>query len=109
MDGFEEIAPGVSVNTKRGWKISIPHPDPVWVIRNKEETATSGDYGTLFVFSSEELANKYIEKTNLKGGFPKRFTWNELVDKFGSSRQDVLVDHKGEVGFYSNVPLKKGI
>ena len=109
MEGFEEIAPGVMVNTRKGFKIEIPHPDPVWVIRNKDKTASIGGQGTLFVFSSEELAKRYMEKTGVEEGSPKRFSWDECVDKFGRSYSDVLVDHKGEAGFYSNVPLRKGI
>jgi len=102
MKGFKEVAPGVMVNTRRGFKIKIPHP-------NKDETASMGDGRTLFVFSTEELAKGYMEKVGLEEGFPKCFSWEELVDKFGQSQSNVLVDHKGEVGYYSNVPLKKGI
>jgi hypothetical protein len=109
MEGFEEIVPGVSVNTKRGWKIEIPHPDPGWVIRNKDETLSIGNRENLYVFSSEELANKYMEKTHLSGGFPKSFSWDECVDKFGKSYSNVLVDPTGEPGFLSSVPLRKGI
>jgi len=110
MGGFQEVVPGLMVNTGRGIKVSIDHPDPVWVIRNKEETAfMGGNDRTLFVFSSEELAKKYIEKRKLEGGFPKCFSWDELVDKLGKSYHSVLIDHKGEVGFYGSVPLRKGI
>lgn len=109
MDGFEEIVPGVLINTKRDVKVFIPHPDPIWVIKNKEGTALIANCGAIFVFSSEELANKYIEKTKIDGGFLKCFSWDELVDKFSNFYRNALVDHKGEFGFYKNVPLKKGI
>lgn len=108
MDGFKEVVPGVIVSA--GLKIKIPHPDPVWVIRNEEETGSlTSDEGPLFVFSSEELANKYMEKRGVEGGFPKCFTWDECVDKFSQSFSDVFVDPSGEPGFCSNVPLRKGI
>lgn len=110
MEGFEEVVPGVMVNKRRGFTVSIPHPDPAWVIRNTEETACLGDgQGVLYVFSSEELAKRYIEKVEVKGGFPKPYAWDELVDAFGKAYHSVLVDHTGEAGFYSNVPLRKGI
>ena len=109
MEKFQEVVPGVMVNTECGIKISISHPDPVWVIRNKEETASIGGPGILFVFSSEELANQYMEKTKIEEGFPKCFSWDELVDKFSESYTDVLVDQNGESGFYGSAPLKKGI
>jgi hypothetical protein len=110
MEKFQEVVPGVMVNTRRGFKVFIDHPDPVWVIGNKEETALIGGQDrTLFVFSSEELAKKYMEKRKLEGGFPKRFSWDELVDKLGKSYHSVIIDHKGELGFYGSAPLRKGI
>jgi len=110
MNGFVEIVPGVMVNARRDIKVSIYHPDPAWVILNKEKTASLGDgRRTLFVFSSEELANKHIKNMGVKNGIAKCFQWAELVDKFGESYTHALIDNTGDGAFHGMPPLQKGI
>ncbi|OGZ18728.1 MAG: hypothetical protein A2175_00365 [Candidatus Nealsonbacteria bacterium RBG_13_42_11] len=87
---------------------TLSRPDAVWVITNKEdETKFIVDQGKLFVFSAEELANKYMERIGLKGGVPSYFTWDELLDKFSHSFSHVVIDHTGQAGSFSTVPAKK--
>jgi hypothetical protein len=109
-EGFEEVVPGVLVNKSSGFKVSIPHPDPCWVIRNPEKTATMvTKSGSLAIFSDEEKANTYMKDWKKEDFVLEAYGWDDLVDKFGKQFADAIVDHSGEPGFYQNVPLKKGI
>lgn len=108
MKGYKPLVDGILV--RDDFKIERPHPDPCWIIRNEEETASYSDgAGTMFVFSSEELTKAYIKTTQLAGAVVRSLVWDELVDKFGKNFHSVLVDNKGKEGFYHIVPLEKGI
>ncbi len=106
--GFEEVAPGVMVNTKR-FKIKFPHPGPCWIIRNTEDTVSLASDNGISVFSTEEKAQTHIDEIALKGAVLKCYTWDELVDKFGQQYGSVVVNPKTKPGFCSVVPLKKDI
>lgn len=104
MKGYKDIGGGIMVADNL--KVMAAHPNPCWIIRNEEETASrSNGAGGLFVFSSEELAKTFIEAANLAGAIAKRFLWDDLVDNFGGGFHSALIDYKGDEGFYSVVPL----
>jgi hypothetical protein len=109
--GLKKVTPEVLVNENRGVKLSMPHPDPCWVIRNLEKTGTMADgNGSLVVFSDEEKANAYMTKDGPEDNYVlEEYCWDDLVDKFSSGYSEVIVDHKGESDFYLSVPLQKGI
>jgi hypothetical protein len=68
------------------------HPDPCWIIRNREETASYSNKGSLFVFSSQQLADDYVSKSRLAGAMVKMFSWNDIVDLFGGGFNEAMVD-----------------
>ena len=116
MSGFREVVPGVMVNTDSRIKISIPHPDPCWIIRDaaRENTMTVG--GRLAVFSGEVKAHAFMTREpdgsheQPDGSYVlEKMSWDELVDQYSERFPDTLVDHRGVEGFYSVVPLQKGI
>jgi hypothetical protein len=104
---FKEVVPGILVNEK--FKVSIPHPDPCWIIRSPEDNLcfVSGDH--LLVFSNEEKANALMKEWSGAQYKLKQYSWDDLVDVFKVRFRQVLVDCEKESGFYSLVPLQKGI
>lgn len=105
---FRKVAPGVFVNKKI--TVSIPHPDPCWVIVEKEgsDVVMVSD-GNLLVFSDAEKAKKVMEGESEDSYFIEKFSWDNLVDKFGKRLSSTLVDKENKPGFYQSVPLQKGI
>ena len=106
---FKEVVPGVSVNTDSGFKVSIPHPDPCWTICNPDKTATMSNSGSLLVFSDEEKGHNFMKGGSKDSYLLEKYDWDDLVDKFGGQYSRATVDHEGKAGFYSAVPLQKGI
>ncbi|MFZ2253103.1 MAG: hypothetical protein WAW13_02930 [Minisyncoccia bacterium] len=110
--GFIQAAPGLLVSDQ--FTVSIPHPDPCWVIENPvgTEVLASSDF-QLLVFSTEELLQSFMKAAEvyvLGGGIgPVRFTWDELVDKCGEQYTEAIIDHEGKAGYYQSAPLRKGI
>lgn len=108
MCGFKEVVPGVLVSENT--KISVSHPDPCYVIHNPEQTASRMiDGGTLLVFSDEKKAGAFMNGEPEKSYIVKEYSWDDLVDRFTEQVEQVMVDHKGQSGFYSVVPLRKDI
>lgn len=110
--GFIQAAPGLLVSDQ--FTVSIPHPDPCWVIENEEgnEVMVTSDF-QLLGFTTEELLRSFMEAAEVPalgcGVKPVCFTWDELVDKCGGRHTEVIIDHKGAAGFYQSAPLRKGI
>lgn len=107
--GFEEVVPGLMVNKGSGITVSIPHPDPAFVINNPEGTAVLASGNSLLIFSDDEGAKHYMRDQDGSSYAVKEYTWEDLVDAFKRKFPDAIVDHKGEDGFYQTVPLRKGI
>jgi len=107
--GFEEVVPGVLVNKRSGFKIIVPHPDPVTVIRSPDDKASMTISESLCVFSNEEMATSYMGNSPKDSYILRTYAWDALVDAFGGVFPDVIVDPKTEPGFVSVVPLRKGI
>lgn len=107
---FKTVVPGVMVSKKI--TISIPHPDPCWIIASAKGSRivmVSGNQSDLLVFSSQKNAEELMIGEDYKGYSIEKFSWDELVDVFGTRFNSVLVDKKKEDGFYNCVPLQKGI
>ncbi len=104
---FKQVAPGILVSGDM--QVNIDHPTECFILRNEADTASMHHDGALSVFSSEEKANAYIQKTGLSGAVIKPYQWDQLVDEFGERFGECLIDHRGEDGFYGTAPLKKGI
>jgi hypothetical protein len=107
--GFTEVAPGVLVN--EGVSVSIPHPDPCWVIENKAKTMVLGTGLEMLVFSSEQAVSSFLNN----GLTPKevlvtsQYSWDEVVDLFSPFHSHCIVDHTGLTGFFQKAPLRKDI
>ncbi len=106
-DAFRQVAPGVFVNKKI--TVSIPHPDPCWIIENKEKTSVLGSDDSLLVFSTPEKAKNFMESEFEDEYSIEEYTWDDLVDIFSPRISLVVVDKENESGFYQSVPLQKGI
>lgn len=104
---FIEIAPGIWVNKEGEFQMEVQRPDPLWIIINETETQVIISGENILVFSNEQLAKDFIEKTKLEGALTKKYSWNELVDSHKAIYKGALVDHTGERGFYAYVPLKR--
>ena len=92
-------------------KKSQPHPDPCWMISDPENMnmAPWATNRSLLVFSDEEKARTFLKSWPAVNHQLKEYSWDELVDKFGSRYPRVMVDFKNEPGLYSIIPLQKGI
>lgn len=105
---FKKVAPGVFVNKKI--TVSIPHPDPCWIIENKERTrVVLGSDGSLLVFSTPEKAKNVMQGKSEDEYSIEEYTWDDLVDIFSFRISLVVVDKENKPGFYQSVPLQKGI
>ena len=104
---FEEVAPGISVNTNSGIKISFPHPDPCVIIQPEDKSSYYGspDTGEIFAFSTEEKANSFIAATEIQGTVTVEMSWEELVEKFHEA-VNAIIDPTPGPGFVSVVPLR---
>ncbi len=100
---FREVVPGLLV--AQDFKVTIPHPDPCFVISDKQDKNSWSVDKSLAVFSSEQRALTYIKKTNLADTMVKSYSWNDLIKKFANKFADCLVDPKGEEGYLDVVPL----
>jgi hypothetical protein len=67
------------------------------------------DGESLLVFSNEQKANDFMNNRPRIDHRLKQYSWDELVDKFGGRYSNAVVDHRGKIGFYQVVPLRKGI
>lgn len=102
-----EIAPGVITTGKID--IRYAHPETAFVLRDQKDKHSWSVGSSLAVFSSEEAAKKYMDKVGLAGAVLKPFEWDKLVEKFGQGFGNCILDHSGEDGFQSVVPLRKGM
>lgn len=89
--------------------MTIPHPDPCFVIRDEQDKNSWSVDGSLAIFSNEQLAAAYVNKIQLKGAHVKSFSWVELVKKLSQAFPDCIIDPTGEAGYVSTVPLVVGI
>ncbi len=107
--GFYQVAPGLLVSSNI--KVEIPHPDPCWVIENKDGTqVVAAGNGKLLLFSSEELLHSFVESAEIPEEIcAHSYTWDELVDRHGESHPYGVIDAKPTSGFLRSVPLRKGI
>ena len=105
---LKKVAPGIMVGAR--FTVSIPHPDPCWVISNPDKTAamTNGE-SSLLVFSDEEKLHNFMKEAPKDSYIASKYSWDDLVDTFNEQCSQVLVDHEGVPGFYQTVPLQKGI
>ncbi len=105
---YREIAPGVWVSNDT--KVSIAHPDQSWLVATEKQEVISDGRGKVPIFTSEQAATTFIEKTALKDVRPfGPYGWDELVDMLSDHNHSAIVDHRGEPGFYLHSPLQKGI
>lgn len=110
---FVQVAPGVMVNTDSGFQVEIPHPDPCWLIFNSEGIIISnGETGAIPIFTTEEQARTFMHAVAIEAE-AKEFTWDAFVDYMDELTEpctaEAIVDHRGEDGYYSVVPIRKGI
>ncbi len=97
-----EAAPRNSLTNQEQQK-KMP-PDPVWVIMHKDGISWVGDeQRTIFIFSSEELANQYISKAGVEEGTPESFSWEVFLERFPPHCPRALIDHTGKSGVYTVV------
>jgi len=105
---FTHIAPGVTLIGANA-NIKIAHPEFCYAMSNPEGTQYYESEGSLLIFSNEEIPRTGM---NAKGHSDesfalKKFTWDELVDKFSKHYSKVTLDHTGEMGYYRVIPLQK--
>ncbi len=104
---LRQVAPGILVS--EGIKVTIPHPDPCWVIESPDKTQVYGQDGQIFIFSQEEHLQIFTKAADLAEYVAVSYTWDALVDRHGALNTRAIVDHTGNPGFYAVVPLEKGI
>ncbi len=110
---FEQITPGIFVNKASGLKVKIPHPDPCWLLLNPEGIIiTNGTTKAIPIFSTEELANQFVTAVNIDAK-PREFTWDDFVDYMNELANrgefQAILDHRGEDGYYTIIPIRKEI
>ncbi len=110
---IRQIAPGVTVieEGEIGVEISIPHPDPCWVVEMRDGRVI-GSRESLLVFSSDEKAAAFITTASAKKALnddcvPRQYPWNEVVDQFAGQFEAATLDHRGVAGCYRSIPLQK--
>jgi hypothetical protein len=105
--GCCEVSPSLLLEGDIEFK--IPHPDPVWVVRDSEENLSfASPEGLLCVFSNEEKAMKLMEYDSEDSYVIRSYGWSEVVDNFGGLFANALIDPTGEQGLFRVVPLQKG-
>lgn len=87
--------------------IDTNHPDPCYVVRNSEDTKYWSAQEGIFVFSTSEKAQDFIDNDEIENGFAKFYTWSELVDKFRDSYKFAIIDCSCDCSWYHIVPLLK--
>ncbi|MFH1656610.1 MAG: hypothetical protein ABH956_02445 [Candidatus Nealsonbacteria bacterium] len=81
--------------------------DLYWVIARSKGSKTTYitlDGKKIIVFSTKELAEKFIQENEYFGHFARPFAWNKLVDKFVDVCELAILC---EFGCYSFVPLER--
>jgi hypothetical protein len=107
MTTFKFIGPGIAVSGNV--TVSIPHPDPCWVIRSPDKkNVWAINDRILLIFSNEEKAKAFM-KDFKEECLAESFSWDTLVDTFGKNFGTAMLDHEGKEGFYQTIPIRKGI
>ncbi len=107
---FIKVVGGLLVSDQ--FAVSIPHPDPCWVIETKKGDAIVDDgKGKLYGFSTQERVRTFLQANagSADSYVPISYTWDELVDKCELTHAAAIIDSNGKSGLYQSVPLRKGI
>ena len=107
--GLIEIIPGVTISVGSNETVSIPHPDPCFVILDRKQTLVKIMKRNILIFSSKDLARGFMGNGETKLYVIKEYSWNDFVNRFKNEYKYAVVDHKGKAGFYPVVPVQKDI